>query len=113
MKTTLQVLSEEEKHQVHARSLEILAETGVRVDTARGRELLKDAGAQVNQDTNIVRIPRILVEESLRLTTTDFSLGARRPGWDLKMNAGNFTLLADGEGTFVTDADTGERRPST
>ncbi|MGB3702439.1 MAG: trimethylamine methyltransferase family protein [Anaerolineales bacterium] len=113
MKTFLQVLSEDEKSLVHARSLEILANTGVRVDTAAGRNLLKEAGAQVNEETRIVHFPRTLVEESLRLTTKDFSLGARRPGWDLKMNAGNFTLLADGEGTFVTDAKTGERRPST
>jgi len=113
MKTVLQVLSEEEKHQVHARSLEILAESGIRVDTARGRKLLEEAGAHVNQDNHIVHIPKTLVEESLRLTTTDFTLGARRPGCDLKMNAGNFTLLADGEGTFITDAVTGERRPST
>jgi trimethylamine--corrinoid protein Co-methyltransferase len=113
MKTILQVLSEDEKNQVHARTLEILANTGVRVDTNIGRNLLKEAGAHVNEETNIVRFPRVLVEESLRLTTKDFSLGARRPGWDLKMNAGNFTLLADGESTFVADAKTGERRPST
>jgi trimethylamine--corrinoid protein Co-methyltransferase len=113
MKTILQVLSEEEKHQVHARTLEILANTGVRVDTALGRQLLGGAGAQVNEDSHIVRIPKTLVEESLRLVTTDFSLGARRPGCDLQMNAGNFTLLADGEGTFITDAVTGDRRRTT
>ena len=113
MKTILQVLSEDEKNQVHTRSLDILANTGVRVDTAIGRNLLKEAGAQVNEDTHIVRFPRDLVEESLRITTKDFKLGARRPGWDLKMNAGNFTLLADGEGMFVVDAETGERRSST
>jgi trimethylamine--corrinoid protein Co-methyltransferase len=78
-----------------------------------GRQLLGGAGAQVNEDNHIVRIPKTLVEESLRLTTTDFSLGARRPGWDLQMNAGNFTLLADGEGTFITEAVTGERRATT
>ena len=80
MKTFLQVLSEDEKNQVHTRSLEILAITGVRVDTAAGRNLLKEAGAQVNEETRIVHFPRTLVEESLRLTTKDFSLGARRPG---------------------------------
>ena len=113
MKTILQVLSEDEKNQVHARTLEILANTGVRVDTNIGRNLLKAAGAQVNEETNIVRFPRALVEESLRLVTKDFSLGARRPGFDLKMNAGEFTLLADGEGMFVVDAVTGDRRSST
>jgi trimethylamine--corrinoid protein Co-methyltransferase len=113
MKTILQVLSDEEKNQVHERSLEVLANTGVRVDTAIGRQLLEKAGAQVNETTNIVRYPRSLVEESLRLTTKIFSLGARRPGCDLKMNAGEFTLLADGEGMFVVDAKTGNRRSST
>jgi trimethylamine--corrinoid protein Co-methyltransferase len=113
MKTLLQVLSNEEKTQVHVRSLEVLVKTGVRVDTAIGRQILNDAGAQVNEDTHIVRFPRNLVEESLRLTTKEFSLGARRPGWDLKMNAGNFTLLADGEGMFVVDSETGQRRSST
>ena len=90
MKTFLQVLSEEEKHGIHARSLDILANTGVRVDTALGRKLLGEAGAQVNEDDRIVRIPKTLIEESLRLTTTDFSLGARRPGCELQMNAGKF-----------------------
>ena len=113
MRTVLQVLSQEEKHQVHARTLEILEHTGVRVDTEKGRQLLIDAGAQADPGSHTIRIPKNLVEESLEMTTKDFSLGARRPGWDLQMNAGKFTLLADGEGTFVSDALTGERRPST
>jgi trimethylamine--corrinoid protein Co-methyltransferase len=113
MRTFLQVLSGEEKIQVHERSLDILSTTGVRVDTDIGRGLLKEAGAQVNDVTKIVRFPRALVEESLRLVTKDFSLGARRPGFDLKMNTGEFTLLADGEGMFVVDAVTGDRRSST
>jgi trimethylamine:corrinoid methyltransferase-like protein len=50
MKTLLQVLSNEEKTQVHERSLEVLAKTGVRVDTAIGRQILNGAGAQVNEE---------------------------------------------------------------
>jgi trimethylamine--corrinoid protein Co-methyltransferase len=113
MKTVVQVLSEEEKHQVHARSLEILANTGVRVDTALGRKLLGEAGAQVDENSKVVRFPSELVEGSLKLTPKEFSLGARRPDSDLQMNAGEFTLLADGEGMFVVDAETGLRRSST
>ncbi len=113
MKTFLQVLSEDEKNQVHERTMDILANTGVRVDTAVGRKILRDAGAQVNEETNIVRFPRKLVEESLRLTSKEFSLGARRSSCELKMNAGEFTLSADGEGIFVVDSETGDRRPST
>jgi trimethylamine--corrinoid protein Co-methyltransferase len=113
MRTLLQVLSEEEKHQVHERSLSVLARAGVRVETARGRQILKDAGASVDENTHIVRFPRALVEESLRLAAREFTLGARRPGWDLPMNSGQCTLLVDGEAVFALDSESGEPRPGT
>ena len=113
METLLQVLSKEEKAQVHERTLKVLANTGVQVDTEKGRKYLKDAGAFVDENTNIVRFPRALVEESLRLVPKNFTLGARRHGWDLPMNTGDCTLIADGEGISVIDRKSGEHRPST
>ena len=44
MKTLLQVLSQEEKNRIHESSLKVLANTGVRMDTAKGRRILKKAG---------------------------------------------------------------------
>lgn len=113
MRTFLQVLSENERDQVHQRTLEILGKTGVRVDTEKGRQILKEAGAEVDENTRVVRFPRTLVEESLQLAPKEFALGARRPGWDLQMNAGECVLLADGEGVSVIDRKTGEHRAST
>jgi trimethylamine--corrinoid protein Co-methyltransferase len=113
VKTWLQVLSKEERHQVHERTLRVLARTGVRVDTAQGRQFLKAAGAEVDENTHVVRFPQVLVEESLRLAPKEFTLGARRPGWDLRMNGGDCTLLVDGEAMFVLDSETGERRAGT
>jgi trimethylamine--corrinoid protein Co-methyltransferase len=113
METYLRVLSEEEKAGVHERTLKILSETGVRVETQIGRQYLKDAGANVDENTKIVRFPRAFVEESLRLAPKKFTLGARRPGWDLPMNAGNCSLIADGEGISIIDRKTGEHRPTT
>ena len=109
MQTRLQVLSEDEKSKVHDRTLEILARTGVRVDTARGRQILKEAGAQVDENTCIVRFPQTLIEQTLGLVPKNFTLGARRPGWDLQMNSGDCNLLLDGEGTSVLDRNTGKR----
>ncbi len=113
MRTSLQILSEDERARVHERTLRILANVGLRVDTAQGRRILKDAGAEVDENRNIVRFPRVLVEESLRLAPKEFTLGARRPGWDLQMNGGDCTLLIDGEAMFALDRETGERRPGT
>jgi trimethylamine--corrinoid protein Co-methyltransferase len=113
MRTLLQVLSEDERAQVHERTLGVLAKSGVRVGTAWGRQILKDAGAEVDENTGLVRFPRDLVEESLRVAPKEFTLGARRPGWDLRMNSGECTLLIDGEAVFALDQETGERRPGT
>ncbi len=113
MRASLQLLSKDEQAQVHERSLQILAKTGVRVDTDKGRQILKEAGAQVDESTKIVRFPRDLVEESLKLAPREFTLGARRDGWDLDMNKDDCALLADGEAIFVLDSETGERRAGT
>jgi trimethylamine--corrinoid protein Co-methyltransferase len=109
----LRILSEDKKSSVHERTLKILAETGVQVNTEKGRQILRDAGAEVDEVTRIVLFPRNLVEESLRLAPKQFTLGARRPGWDLPMNAGDCTLMPDGEGITVVDRKTGKLRPST
>jgi len=113
MITRLQVLTEDEKNQVHERTLRILAQTGVRVDTARGRQILKSAGAEVNDNTRVVRFPQSLVEEAIRLVPKNFTLCARRPGWDLDMNGGDCKLLLSGEGTSTLDRKTGKHRDST
>ena len=113
MQAYLKVLTDDEKNQVHERSLKILARTGVRVDTAKGRRILEAAGAQVDENTRIVRFPRNFVEQALGLAPRDFTLGARRSGWDKPMNAGDCSLLLDGEGTTVVDRKTGKHRPST
>jgi len=110
VQTLLQVLSDYEKDQVHERTLYLLANTGVRVDSSLGRQYLADAGADVDPVTSIVYFPNQLVEQALELAPREFSLGARRPGWDLAMNAGECTLVPDGEGTSTIDRKTGQNR---
>lgn len=113
MKTTLQVLTEEEKNRIHEASLRVLARTGLRVDSEQARALLKAAGAEVNDSNRIVNFPRAVVEEALRLAPKKFSLGARRDKWKLEMNAGETVLCMDGQGVSAYDFETKTIRPST
>ncbi len=113
METDLRVLSDNEIEQVHERTLSLLATTGVRVDTERGRKILKKNGADVDNGTNIVRFPRSLVDECIRLAPRDFTLGGRRPGWRFTVNHNDCTLLADGAAVHVLDSLTNERHPAT
>ncbi len=113
MQTHIQILSPAECGDIHERTLGILERTGLRVDTEWGRRILRQAGAVVDETTHIVRFPRALVEQALRLAPRQFSLGARRPGADLPMNAGQCTMMVDGEAMFILDAQSGVRRPAT
>ena len=111
--TLLEVLSGDERTQVHERTLQVLAKVGMRVDTEEGRRILAEAGALVDEATRVVRFPPALVEESLHLAPKNFSLGARRPDWSFPLNAGRMTLVMDGEATRVLDDAAGEPRPAT
>jgi trimethylamine--corrinoid protein Co-methyltransferase len=118
MKAFFRVLSDEECHRVHEESLSILENTGVRVETQTGREILRSAGAYVDDTNKLVKFPRALVESSMNLITRDFTLSARRPGTDLvfkdgKLKGGESTLLPDGVAPTVLDRRTGKRRKGT
>ncbi len=113
MKACLDVLSPTERAQVHERTLRVLAETGMRVDSAEGRRILAGAGARVDPATGVVRFPPALVEEALRLAPRRFDLGGRRPGWSFPLGAGQMTLVADGEAVKVLDGAAAEPRPAT
>jgi trimethylamine---corrinoid protein Co-methyltransferase len=108
--TALRVLSQAERELVHERTLQVLATKGMRIDTAQGRAILREAGAQVDDNARSVRFPAELVERAIAQAPKRFSLGGRRPGWQFDLNAGESTLVADGGGTTVLDRRTGERR---
>lgn len=110
METDLRVLSDNEIAKIHERTLSALATMGLRVDSAKARKLLKHAGAEVNSSSNVVRFPRELVEESLKLAPRNFALRGRRSDWELPMNANRCSLVADGGASFAVDETTGERR---
>jgi len=110
VKSAFEVLSQEERDQIHERTLHILATAGMRVDTTLGRDILRDAGADVDDGTGIVRFPMALVEQSLKQAPREFTLGARRPGWSHPMPAERPTLVVSGEAPFTLDRSTDEFR---
>jgi len=87
----LTVLSEGQIAEVHARSLEILAATGVRVDSPNARALLAKAGMASGSDAT-VRIPPEIVAWALRAAPSAVTVH-RRTGEPA------FTLGPGGEGT--------------
>ncbi len=113
MSTVLRVLTDAEIARIHEESLAALARTGMRIDSAKARRILGDAGARVHESDRRVRFPRELVETSLAAAPRQFSLGGRRPGFSFALNAGECTLMPDGETTTFYDPVEGVRRAPT
>jgi trimethylamine--corrinoid protein Co-methyltransferase len=113
MKPSIHVLSDQDCRELHTRSLDLLERVGMRIASSQACELLARSGALVEPASCQVRFPAEMIENALTSAPRTFSLGARRPEWDLKMNIGECSLLADGEGVYVLDRKSGERRAST
>jgi trimethylamine--corrinoid protein Co-methyltransferase len=113
MQTALRVLSEDELDRIHEETLTILGGTGIRVDTDRGRMYFQQAGAIVDENSHIVRIPGRLIEDCLKLAPKDFSLGGRRSVKPLAMNQGACGIVLDGGAVYTFDSKSSLRRPAT
>ena len=83
--------------------------------TASGRcPLLADAGARVDADAGIARIPRAVVEAALAPRATVVRPGRPEPGASTTRCPSPVTRYAiDGTAAFVRDFETGERRYGT
>ncbi len=112
MTTTVEVLPAARRAEVHERALAVLARTGLRVESDRARQVLAASGATVDEGERRVRLPRAVVEAALAAAPRTFSLGGRRPGWELALDGAGCSLVADGEALQVLDLATGERRPA-
>ncbi len=107
------VLAAADQERVHDESLRILAEVGVRFHGTLALPLLDGAGAAVDRETGIARIPRDLVERALAGLPRTFILGARNPVYDLPLPSSTTRYAMDGTASFVLDFATGERRYGT
>ncbi len=107
------VLSKDDIGRIHAGALRELERVGVKVGTAKGRALLDEAGARVDETTQVVRIPPDLVEQAIRRTAKHIVLAGRSPGQDADLDLEHVHVCNDGNGPLAIDFETGERRLST
>jgi trimethylamine--corrinoid protein Co-methyltransferase len=104
----LQLLSEDQKRQVHQATLELLRRTGVRVLLPEVRDLLEEAGCWM--DGERVYIPPHLIDWAIRVAPSQVML-CRRDGGQAMTLEGRKGFYGTGSDTpFVRDAYTGERR---
>jgi trimethylamine--corrinoid protein Co-methyltransferase len=108
----LDILSKEALDKIHQATLEIIEKTGVRFPSKRALEIWQANGADVDFDTQVVKVRGEVIEEALKLGKPVYPLAARDPEQDLILDGNHVYLGTDGCGVQVNDLYSGERRTS-
>ena len=74
MQPQLKLLDEALVERVITEGFELLQDPGVKVYSQEGLTLLADAGAEVDFETKVARIPQPLVEKALKTAPSSFAL---------------------------------------
>ncbi|MFW9783571.1 MAG: trimethylamine methyltransferase family protein, partial [Candidatus Heimdallarchaeota archaeon] len=82
----LEVLSKDEIEQIHAASLYLLEEVGMKVDAHDARNLLKENGAEVNDNTGFVKFPESLIKEKIKTVPNHFRLYGPDGKFNIEIN---------------------------
>ncbi len=106
------LIDKEQVNQLAAGTLEILDETGVHCPSEKCLRLYADHGARVDFDTKIVRLSPDLVRASLSTAPRFYTMGARSPAFDLKLEEMTTFCATDGCGVETIDFETRQRRSS-
>jgi trimethylamine--corrinoid protein Co-methyltransferase len=108
----IQFLTDEQLEDLQEATLYLLEEVGVKFPSEKALAIFVDHGAQVDHDSQVVKIPRDLVFKALSTVPRYFHLGARDPACDFDLQDGVTYFTTDGCGVETVDLGTRQRRPS-
>ena len=106
------VLSDSDLHDIHLATLEVLEETGVRVEYRPALELMADHGCRVDFDSRIVQIPEHVLKKALSTAPSFFTLYGKTPEFDVKVDTQGIYTIGGSSALFVLDLD-GQRHTAT
>ena len=77
--TPVSILSSDQVEAIHHASLRVLQETGIEIMSASARAIFRDAGAEVDEATERVRLAPELVERTILTCPSEWVMHARNP----------------------------------
>jgi trimethylamine--corrinoid protein Co-methyltransferase len=108
----LRILSDEQLERFRSATLEILEEVGVHCPSQRALDIYAEHGAQVDLESQIAKLPPDLVLDAMSHAPRFYTMGARLPAYDLRLDGTATYCATDGCGTKTVDLETRQRRPS-
>ena len=108
----LKVLNTEQLAQIKSATLHVLEKVGVRFPSDKALEKFAEHGAQVDRDTQVVKLPVEFVLEAMSKAPSSYVLAGRTEGAELQVGSGFSYFATDGCGVETIDFKTGEQRLS-
>jgi len=90
--------------------MDILTETGIEVNSKQAFKLLRENGAEVNEESRIVKFPRIMVEEAINSAPSRVVLYGRKEEHNLCLEDSRVYFGTGGTVLNILDLDSGEKR---
>lgn len=112
-KANITLLSNDEIQSIHNASLGILRDTGVMVHHKEALSLLGQAGARIENSSNIARLPEELVMDSIGRAGKKYVLYGRDPEHIARFGYGDFVQMSSPGQYMWVDSQTNKRRPAT
>jgi trimethylamine--corrinoid protein Co-methyltransferase len=109
----INVLSKEDIKKIHEAALKIMEEVGVKFPSKKALNILEEAGAEVDRNSMIAKLPAILVMDAISKAPVDYTLAGRDMRDDLFLDGKHCYLSTDGCGIEIYDLETGINRTST
>lgn len=110
---SLNIFTDDELYEIHLATLEVLEKKGLFVEDEEALDIYDGAGAVIDRENKIVKIPPYLVEDSIRSAPSKLFLAGRNPKNDIILESNRVGFTNFGEGVFVVDPYNGKLREST
>ncbi len=108
----LRILGDEQLRKLKFATLEILQESGIHCPSEKALKIYAEHGAKVDFIAKIVKFPPEAVLAALKQAPRFYTMGARSPAHDIKLDGKSTYLATDGCGVEVIDFETRLRRTS-
>lgn len=112
--TKIRTMDDEDIEKIHQATVRVLEETGVRFPSPKALHLFADAGALVDFESLIVRIPPDFLMSTLGKAPNTFVMGSRGDrDLDMVLDGSTTYCGTAGTGTTTVDLESRQPRPST
>ena len=112
-KLKISILDDQEISQINQNTRTVLEEIGVVFPSEKALKVFADAGANVDFDNQLVKIPADLLDKYLATSPRTYTMAGMRTDLDVYVGSGKGTYFyCSGEAPKIVDFETGERRLS-